>query len=238
MFWVNRPGNGNMPERAPRFVNGTARVVIIDDHPIVCCGLAALISRDPQFEMCGEADDVPSGIALIRTANPDIAIVDLALRNGSGLDLIRRVKAAKHPVRILVASMYDETLFAERAIRAGASGYINKQEAGRDIISALHEVLSGRMYLNQKFASRILSQTMTGCGPQCDDPITQLSDRELEVFTLIGGGMTSSEIAGRLHVSVKTVDTYRQRIKDKLDLRNSAELSREAMHWALEKTAK
>ncbi|HEY3962927.1 MAG TPA: response regulator transcription factor [Planctomycetaceae bacterium] len=211
-----------------------AKIAIIDDHPVVRAGLATLIARDPQFEACGEADDVVSGMALIVKESPDVAIIDLALRNGSGLDLIRRIKAARHPVRILVASMYDEALFAERAIRAGAAGYINKQEAGRNIVGALHDVLAGKVYLSEQVSSRILSQAMTGRTPAEESPVGQLSDRELEVFTLIGSGATSAEIAAKLHVSVKTIDTYRQRIKEKLSLKNSAELSREAMHWALD----
>ncbi len=227
-----------MPDKPTLTLGRKARIAIIDDHPIVRAGLATLIARDPQFEVCGEADDVGGGIKLIQGTAPDIAIIDLALRDGSGLDLIRRLKTAKLPVRILVASMYEEALFAERAVRAGASGYINKQEAGRNIIAALHAVLGGKMYLSEKLASRILNQAMVGGISPEQDPVTQLSDRELEVFTMIGGGATSAEIAGRLHVSVKTVDTYRQRIKDKLDLKTAAELSREAMHWMLEKAAK
>ncbi|MBI3861906.1 MAG: response regulator transcription factor [Planctomycetia bacterium] len=211
-----------------------AKIAIIDDHPIVRAGLATLIARDPQFEVCGEADDVAAGLALIEQASPDVAIVDLALRNGSGLDLIRRIKAGKHPVRILVASMYDEGLFAERAVRAGAAGYINKQEAGRSIVAALHALLSGKTFLSETLSSRILNQAMSGRAPADESPIGQLSDRELEVFTMIGNGATPAEIASKLDVSIKTVDTYRQRIKDKLSLKSSAELSREAMHWALE----
>jgi DNA-binding NarL/FixJ family response regulator len=218
-----------------------ARIAIVDDHPIMPimrAGLVTLISRDPRFEVCGEADDVAGGLKLIQSANPDIAIIDLALRDGSGLDLIRRMKTAKHPARVLVASMYEEALFAERAVRAGAAGYINKQEAGRNIVAALHTVLGGKMYLSENLASRILNQATVGRIPAGQDPVTQLSDRELEVFTMIGGGATSAEIAGKLHVSVKTIDTYRQRIKDKLDLKTAAELSREAMHWMLENAAK
>ncbi len=212
-----------------------AKIVLVDDHPIVRAGIAALIAREPRFEICGEADDVASGLTLIRKSEPDAAIVDIALRRGSGIDLVRRIKADKLPVRVLVASMYEESLFAERAMRAGASGYINKQEAGRNIVAALRDILAGKTYLSEKMSSRLLSQALAGLVPTEDDPVTALSDRELDVFTLLGGGTTSSEIAAKLQVSVKTVDTYRQRIKDKLGLKNSAELTREAMHWTLDR---
>src|SRR5258708_6486778 len=142
--------------------NRRARVALIDDHPIVRSGLAALIARDPKFEICGEADDVANGLKLINSTAPDIAIVDLALKSGSGLDLIRRVTVRFPSVRILVASMYEEALFGERAVRAGAVGYINKQEAGRDIVGALHEILAGKMYLSEKLGARLMRQAIAG----------------------------------------------------------------------------
>jgi DNA-binding NarL/FixJ family response regulator len=211
-----------------------AKVAIIDDHPIVRAGFASLLSRDSTFEICGEADDVASGFALIERTRPDAVIVDLALRNGTGIDLIRRVKAGKIPVRILVVSMYDEHVFGERAARAGAAGYVNKQEAGRSMIKALRKLLDGKRYFSESVASRIHSQARSGSSPDEECPISQLSERELQVFSMLGHGILPAEIAARLRVSVKTVDTYRQRIKDKLFLRSSAELNREAMHWSLE----
>ena len=211
-----------------------ARVAIIDDHPLIRAAVASLIACEPRFEVCGEADDVASGVSLIRAAAPDLAIIDIALRRGSGIDLIRQIKAEKLLVRMLVLSMYDESLFAERALRAGAAGYINKQEVGRSIIAALTAVLNGKMYVSEELSSRLMTQAVAGRVATDANPVGVLSDRELHVFTLIGGGATLSEIAASLHVSVKTVNTYRQRIKDKLGLKSSAELSREAMHWTID----
>jgi DNA-binding NarL/FixJ family response regulator len=222
-----------MPDTALLSAHSKAKVVIIDDHPIVRAGFTALICRDPRFEMCGEADDVDSGVELIERLSPDIAIVDLALRNGNGLDLIRRVKASKLKVRMLVASMYDEALFAERAIRAGAAGYINKQEAGRRIVAALYDLLEGQVFLSERYSARILRQAVMGRPRSEESPVSRLSVRELEVFTMLGNGATAAQIAEKLQVSNKTVDTYRQRIKDKLLLTSSAELNREAMSWAV-----
>src|SRR5262249_54978876 len=192
--------------------------------------------RDPHFEVCGEADDVASGLKLISSVAPDVAIVDLALRNGSGLDLIRRAAATRPATRILVASMYEESLFGERAVRAGASGYINKQEVGKKIVGALFEILQGKMYLSEKLVSRLMRQAVSGKpeGTPDKDPVATLSDRELEVFTLIGRGFTTAEIAAKLHVSVKTAHTYRDRIKQKLACDSAPELNREAIHWAID----
>jgi len=210
------------------------QIALVDDHPVVRLGLASLISRNPQFEICGEADDVASGLRLLGKDSPDVMIVDLALRTGNGLDLIRRIKARGHPVRILVASMYDESLYAERAVRAGASGYINKQEVGRKIVSAIEHVLEGKVYLSDQTSSRIVMRVMSGSSPGNSDPVSSLSDRELEVFRQIGKSLSTVQIAANLHVSVKTIETYRQRIKQKLGLETAAELLGEAVRWSLE----
>jgi DNA-binding NarL/FixJ family response regulator len=212
-----------------------ARIVIIDDHPVVRSGFAGLVAREPDFEVCGEADDVASALIVLRKTRPDAALVDLDLRNGNGLSLIRKVAAEKLPVRMLVVSMYDESLFAERALRAGAAGYINKQAPGRQIIDALRGILNGNLYLSESLVSRSLLPATSGGTRSNEGPVGRLSNRELEVFTMIGNGLPPAEIAEKLRVSIKTIDTYRQRIKDKLWLKNSAELSREAMHWALER---
>lgn len=210
-----------------------AKVLIVDDHAIVREGLVSLISRQANLEVCGEADGVADALKLLSTLTPDIVIVDISLPDGNGLDLVRRIKAAQPDVRILVASMYDEGLYAERALRAGATGYINKQEASRKIIAAIHCVLSRKVYLSRRMSDRLLTRLGTGDAPQ-GPSATKLSDRELEVFQLIGNGMQTVDIAAKLHLSVKTIETHRQRIKVKLGLSNSAELSREAAHWVLE----
>lgn len=214
------------------------RVVIIDDHPLIREGLSALLARDPQIEVCGEAEDVTSGVKLIETLSPDLAIVDISLQEGSGLDLVRRVRNGRSTVRILVSSMHDEGLFAERALRAGAAGYINKHEASGRILTAISEILAGKIYVSDRISSRMLRRgTQTG-QPQLtrsnDTAVSELSDRELEIFTMIGEGLATSEIAKKLHRSVKTIETHRQRIKEKLGLETGAELTREALHWSLE----
>lgn len=223
-----------MSDKLPLVSDRIVNVAIIDDHAIVRMGLRALIARDAQFAICGEADDVDGGVQLIRTAAPDVALVDIMLRDGSGLDLIRRVRTENQAVRLLVISIYDESLFAEGALRAGANGYINKEAVDGNILVALRDVLGGKLYLSQKMAARVHKGMRTRQPVDEQDYLAQLSDRELTVFMLIGRGSTPGEIAMRLAVSVKTVDTYRQRIKEKLGLRNSVELSREALFWTLE----
>jgi DNA-binding NarL/FixJ family response regulator len=212
-----------------------ARVLIVDDHPIVREGLALLISSQADLEVCGEAEDVITAGQLIDEARPDVAIVDISLKGSSGLELIKRIKA-KHPsVQILVSSIHDESVYAERALRAGAMGYVNKQEATRTILVALRRILDGRVYLSERMADRLLCRTVGGGGePIVGSPIESLSDRELEVFELIGQGLSTTEIAARLHLSSKTVETYRDRIRVKLNLTTGFQLARYALQWVLE----
>ncbi len=211
-----------------------ARILIVDDHPIVREGLVAVLSRKPDLEVCGEAATIVDALALIDTLHPDLAIIDLSLSDGSGLDLIKRIKARNVSTKMLVLSMSDESLFAERALRAGAMGFLHKQEAREKLLNAIHQILDGKIYVSEAINSRLLQQVMIGNQPLQHSPITALSDRELEVFELLGQGLGSSEIAQRLHLGIKTVETHRQRIKGKLDLKNSLELVRHATQWVLE----
>jgi DNA-binding NarL/FixJ family response regulator len=212
----------------------TVKILIVDDHPIVREGLAARLARQPDFEVCGEAEDVADALDLVKTARPNVVIVDLSLKSGQGLDLIKRIKALDMDTKMLVSSMYDESLYAERSLRAGAMGYVNKQEVSEKIIEAIRQVVDGKIYLSPRMTERLL-QHAVGAAPQLvQSPFETLTDRELEIFKMIGKGMTTRQIANDLHLSVKTVETHRENIKGKLDLPNSAELSREAVQWVME----
>ena len=210
------------------------RVVIADDHPVVREGLGIWIARHPDLRVCGEASSVAEALAQLDATDPDVAIIDISLGEGDGLDLIRRIRARGSRVRMLVWSMYPEALYAGRALYSGAMGYINKQEASSQIVEAIRCVLAGRLYLNRTTSDRLLRRAVSGGPTQVGSPIALLSDRELQAFGLVGKGLTTAEVADAMSLSVHTVETYRQRIKAKLNLRTSAELARAAAHWVLE----
>jgi DNA-binding NarL/FixJ family response regulator len=209
------------------------KILIVDDHPIVREGLAMQIATQPDLEVCGEAEDVPGALALVASTRPDVAIVDISLKNGNGIDLIRRIKAGHAGAAILVWSMYPEKLYAERALRAGAQGYLHKGHATRQLLEAIRSVLAGKIYVSGELAEELLRRVVGG---KRDDrpPIDRLSDRELEAFELMGHGLTTEQIAAKMHVSPKTVETYRARIKEKLALCNVNELVQRATQWVLE----
>lgn len=209
-----------------------SRVLIVDDHPAVREVLALRIRRQPDMEVCGEAADMSEALRLFNTAEPDAAVVDISLKSGSGLDLIKRIKDRNHHVRILVWSMHGDALYAERALRAGALGYINKDQATEKIIEALHRVLEGKVWLNSEMVDSMLQRSV-GSGKQgsANSPMDALADRELQVFQLIGEGVKTAEIADRLHLSVKTIETYRDRIRKKLDLIDGTALAHYATLW-------
>jgi len=209
-----------------------ALVLIVDDHPVVRDGLAAQLATVDDLEVCGAAEDVASALALIESRRPDVAIIDISLKSGNGIDLIKRIRAHNTTVRLLVWSMYPETLYAERALRAGAQGYVHKGRATREILDALRAVLAGKVYLSGDEADRLL-QRLVGGQPVERSPIENLSDRELEAFELIGQGQTTEQIAEKMRVSPKTVETYRARIKEKLALNNITELVQRAAQWVL-----
>jgi DNA-binding NarL/FixJ family response regulator len=211
-------------------------VLIVDDHPAVREALAIRIAQAADMEVCGEAVDVVDALSLVDAQKPDLAVIDISLATGDGLDLIKRIKSRNTKVRMLVWSMHSEALYAERALRAGAQGYITKTHATSDIVDAIRRVLEGKVYLSPVMTERLL-ESHVGVPWQSSasgSAIETLSDRELAVFDLIGQGVKTAEIAMRLHLSTKTVETYRERIRKKLNLRNGAELSQCAARWVLE----
>jgi DNA-binding NarL/FixJ family response regulator len=209
-----------------------ARILLVDDHPLVRERLTEIINREADLIVCGEAEDRHETLAAIPAKQPDLAIIDLALKNSDGLELIKDIRPRWPGLRILVVSMHDESLYAERVIRAGALGYITKQEATRKILVAIRRVLAGAVYLNEKIACRIISRLTSHSPAVGAAPSELLSDRELKVFDLTGHGLNISEIADRLHIAVKTVETYRARIKEKLKLKDSSELLQLAISWS------
>ncbi len=209
------------------------RILILDDHPIVRRGLCELIHGEPDLELCPEPLESGDVLQLIASEKPDLVLIDISLRNGSGIELIKDIKARDLPVKMLVFSMHDESLFAERVLRAGAMGYVHKEAAVETIVDAIRQVLTGKVYLSEKMTDRVL-QRATGNGHVAESPVERLTDRELEVFGLIGQGQTTRQIAGTLHLSVKTIETHREHIKEKLKLVNGTELTRYAVEWAIE----
>ncbi len=211
----------------------TAKILIVDDHPIVREGLSMQIATQSDLSVCGEAEDMAGALTLLESYQPDVAIVDISLKNGSGLDLIRRISDRYDAVRILVWSMYPENLYAERALQAGALGYLHKGRPTRHILDAIRTVLAGNVYVSGEMADSLLRQAVGGA-PTDRSPIQSLSDRELEAFEMMGYGMVTESIAAKMHVSPKTVETYRARIKQKLGLKNMTELIQRAAQWVLE----
>ena len=216
-----------------RMESSRYRVLIVDDHPIVRHGLAELVGHEPDLQVCGEAGDTPEALRQVEATQPHVVIVDISLKSGHGIELIEQIKAKYDQIKMLVSSIHDESLFAERALRAGAMGYINKQEATEKVIDAIRQVLRGEIYLSPRMSNRLL-HTVVGGDRLNEDPIGGLSNRELEVFEMIGQGLTTKQIAGKLHLSPKTIETHREKIKMKLNLANSTELSHRAVQWVLE----
>lgn len=211
------------------------RIVIVDDHPMIREALGGYVNATPSMSVCGQAGNIEEAHRVIRETNPDLAIVDLSLKEASGLELIKDLRQQRPTLRVLVFTMHEEAIYAERAIRAGAKGYITKDEPSENILAAIRRVLSGQIHLSQDAASRILKSLSSGRSRTSTGPIiSRLTDRELEIFRLIGHGRPTRQIAGMLHLGIKTVDTYRTRIKAKLSLQNAAELNREAVRWVQE----
>ena len=210
------------------------RILIVDDHPAVREGLAVRISSQADLEVCGEAADMGDALKVLLATQPDVAVVDIQLKTGDGLDLVKRIKAHDESVRVLVWSHYPDKLYAERALHAGALGYINKEHTTGRIVDAIRCVANGKVYLCEEMAQSLLSQAIGGTRDLRESPIESLSDRELEVFRLIGQGHSTGQLAARLHLSRHTIDTHRQRIKEKLNLVNAAELVQAATRWVLE----
>lgn len=210
------------------------RVLIVDDHPFMRRGLAQTINDQPGLEVCGEAGSAAEALQIMESCNPQLAVIDISLGAESGIELIQAIHEKRPAIRILVASMHDETLFAERALRAGALGFVNKGEPPAVFVAALVRVNSGQIYLSERMTKRMLDQVLTDKTEAMRSPIESLSNRELEVFEMIGKGLTTKQIAGRLGLSPKTIETYREHIKHKLNLTNASELTRNAVQWVLE----
>jgi DNA-binding NarL/FixJ family response regulator len=223
-----------MQARRIRTLKRRARILIVDDHPMMRIGLAAQISDEPDLEVCGQAEDVNDALAATNSTRPDLAIIDIALKEGHGIDLVKEIKSRFPHVKMLALSAYPESLYAERALRAGALGYLNKQETGEKIFQAIRTVLAGDRYVSPEMTRRLVDQAIGAADPAQSSPVATLSDRELEIFRLIGQGLTTGAIARRLHISTHTVDTHREKMKRKLNARNAAELSRQAVRWVLE----
>ena len=207
------------------------KILLVDDHPLVREGLANLIRQEASMKICGEAATESHALELAGTVQPDVAIVDITLENGSGIELIKSIKAMYPAVTSLALSMHEESLYAERALRAGARGYIMKREAAKKIIEGIRGVLAGQLYVSEKIAALMAEKFLEGRTAAATSPIEILSNRELEVFHLLGRGLSTRQIADHLHVGFKTVQAYNARIKEKLKLANGTELLREALHW-------
>jgi DNA-binding NarL/FixJ family response regulator len=213
--------------------NRKSKVFLVDDHPIIRQGLGLLINREPDMIVCGAAEEAQSALRAIPTLQPDVLLVDISLNGPDGLDLVKTVRTRDANLPILVLSMHDESIYAERSLRAGANGYIMKQEATEKVLVAIRRILRGEVYLSDRVSSKMLQQYVRGSSTARESPVADLSDRELEVFRLVGEGHGTRQIAEDLHLSVKTVETYQAHIKEKLSLRNARELVQHAIEWHL-----
>jgi DNA-binding NarL/FixJ family response regulator len=223
------------PDPDPPSKGERVRVLLVDDHPVMRQGMGAIINEEPDLVVCGEADGVRSAIATADETQPDVALIDLSILDGDGLELIREMKRRFPEVRTLVLSMYEETVYAERAMRAGARGYVMKAEAAKTVMAAIRTVLRGEVYLSERMSAKLAGGDRRGAGssrvaPAAGRPgLERLSDRELQVLRYVGRGMSTSEVADELFISVKTVEAHREHIKQKLELVSSGELLRYAI---------
>src|SRR6267154_689991 len=212
------------------------RILLVDDHAVVRYGIAQLINRQSDMMVCGEEEDAANALSAIEKLKPDLVIADISLKDSSGLELMRNIKAQFSKIPVLVVSAHDESVYAEVAFRAGALGYLMKQEALEKIVAAIRRVLSGNIYVSESLGAKMLQQQIRGKTDVQESPVKSLSDRELEVFKLIGQRKKTSEIAQELHLSVKTIDYYREQIKRKLNLKSAPELTQYATSWVQRET--
>ena len=224
-----------MSLKSPKALSGktsaTTTIMLVDDHPLVRERLTEIINRESDLSVIGEAEDRHEALKIIRAKRPDLVIVDLKLKSSDGLELIKDIHNQWPGMKMLVVSMYDESLYAERVIRAGALGYITKQEATRKVLVAIRRVLAGAIYLDEALASRIIGRLNNHGGPVSGNPADLLADRELQVFEMTGRGLSTNDIAAQMHIAVKTVETYRSRIREKLKLKDSSEMLQLAISW-------
>ena len=214
-----------------RVEDARTRILLVDDHAVVRYGIAQLINRQADMVVCGEEENASNALSAIEKLKPDVVIADISLKDSSGLELMRNIKAQYSGLPVLVVSAHDESIYAEIAFRAGALGYLMKQEALDKIIAALRRVLSGNIYVSDALAAKMLQQQIRGKTDIQESPVKGLSDRELEVFQLIGQWKKTSEIAQELHLSIKTIEYYREQIKRKLNLKSASELTHYATSW-------
>lgn len=207
------------------------QVFLVDDHPLVRTGIAQLINKEPDMSICGEAEDAPDALRGISSTSPDLITVDISLRGYNGIELIKNIKSLHPDLPILVLSMHEEGVYAQRALRAGALAYVMKQEAPDKVILAIRRILKGDIYVSEKVGVQMLHQIVNGGSNPHGSPVDRLSDRELEVTQLIGEGRTTREIASYLNVSVKTIESHRANIKEKLGLKNGPELIKFCVQW-------
>lgn len=211
--------------------NSPRKLLLVDDHPILRQGLAQVINRQPGLQVCGEAETGPEAMALIERTSPDLVLIDLSLRSGDGIELVKDVKARFGAVPMLILSMHDEFVYAERALRAGARGYVMKQERVDQLLEAIGRVLGGGIYVSAKLAEKMVDQFVGGPREAIGLAVDRLTDRELQVFRLIGQGLGTRLIAENLGLSRKTIESHREHIKEKLRLRNGDELIQRAIQW-------
>ena len=226
-----RTYKGSSPDAGTR--KGT-RILVVDDHPMVRHGLIDMLQSEPDLIVCGEAADSSGTLELVERETPDLILMDISLADCSGIELIKQIKARRDSVRVLVLSMHDEALFAERALRAGAMGYLSKSEPRDTVIAAVRQVSSGKIYLSERMTNRMLTRQVRGGQEVLQPSLSDLSDREIEVFECIGRGMSTREIADQLNLSVKTIETHRENIKRKLGLERNIQLVQQAFQWVLE----
>ncbi len=220
-----QPGSPLVPVAAKR------RIFLVDDHPITRQGVAVLINQEPDLEVCGEADSAPMAFELLQKAKADLVVVDISLKTISGIELTKNLRASLPDLPVLIMSMHDESLYAERALRAGAKGYVMKQEVSDKIRMAIRRILGGELYLSEKMKEEMLHRLVRNRKDEVVFTIDTLSDREMEVFQLIGNGFGTRQIAAKLNLSVKTIDSYREHLKFKLHIEKGADLVYRAIQW-------
>jgi DNA-binding NarL/FixJ family response regulator len=222
-----------MPCETRTPISGISRIFIVDDHPVVRQGLALLINREADLAVCGDAEEANSALQKIESLRPHLVVVDISLNGPDGLDLLKNIRLRDPTLPVLILSMLDELLYAERALRAGASGYIMKQEATEQVLVAIRRILGGEIYVSDRIANKMLHRFVGGSPALARSPVAELTDRELEVFRLIGEGHGTRQIAEELRISVKTVESYQAHIKEKLALKNGRELVQRAFQAAV-----
>lgn len=220
-----------MPPKRQTPTTGKTRVFLVDDHPIVRRGLQLILSLEPDLVVCGEADSGPAAFRKIVEIQPEVAIIDLTLRESSGLELLKQLRSQCPKLKILVFSMHDELYYAERVLRSGAHGYLTKEEGTEKALEALRVILQGKKYISQAVAGRMLDRLTDPGSAGSGAPIDRLSDRELEVLEMLGAGLGTRQIAQQLHLSVKTIESHREHLKEKLGLSSASELTQYAFKW-------